>query len=134
MKGFATSLSILLSGLVSWLLLGDLEPGLSFLTGTSLVLVSSILYCYHQPTSSSSSGSKATKNLISVWRSTAGRKQKPGILHISRYLITVEKVPLDRTIFVQCSVIKLLILSLFLQLTRLFEKILVNIDWNIFVY
>jgi len=46
LKGFATSLSILMSGLVSWLVLGDLEPGLYFLTGTTMVLFSSALYCY----------------------------------------------------------------------------------------
>ena len=46
LKGFATSLSILMSGFISWLLLGDLEPGTYFLFGTSLVLISSALYCY----------------------------------------------------------------------------------------
>ena len=44
LKGFATSLSIILSGFVSWLVLSDLQPGGYFLLGTSLVLLSSALY------------------------------------------------------------------------------------------
>jgi len=44
LKGFATSISIILSSIVSWLLLGDLSPGLPFLLGTCLVLAASLLY------------------------------------------------------------------------------------------
>merc|ERR1719187_1277895 len=44
LKGFATSVSIIMSSLVSWLLLDDLSPGLPFLLGTCLVLAASLLY------------------------------------------------------------------------------------------
>jgi len=46
MKGFATSLSILLSALLSWLVLEDLQPGKHFILGTGLVLLSTGLYAY----------------------------------------------------------------------------------------
>jgi len=45
LKGFATSLSILVSGVVSWLVMGDLQPGKHFLVGTALVLFATGLYC-----------------------------------------------------------------------------------------
>jgi len=52
LKGFATSISILVSGSVSWLVLGDLHPGPTFLLGTALVLAASGLYCYQPKLSS----------------------------------------------------------------------------------
>jgi len=45
-KGFGTSLSIILSAAISWLLIEDLQPGRFFLLGTSFVLVSSAIYSY----------------------------------------------------------------------------------------
>ena len=45
LKGFATSASIIVSSLFSWLLLEDLSPGPSFLLGSSLVVAASLLYC-----------------------------------------------------------------------------------------
>jgi len=45
-KGFATSLSILLSALLSWLITEDLRPGIQFVVGTALVLLSSGIYSY----------------------------------------------------------------------------------------
>jgi len=47
LKGFATSISILLSSLLSWLVLDDLEPSGYFIPGTLLVLVSTFLYSYN---------------------------------------------------------------------------------------
>ena len=44
LKGFATSISIILSSVVSWMVVGDLTPGLPFLLGTCLVLAASLLY------------------------------------------------------------------------------------------
>ena len=44
LKGFATSVSIIVSGLVSWLLLDDLSPGPGFMAGACLVLAASLLY------------------------------------------------------------------------------------------
>ena len=44
LKGFATSISIIVSSVVSWRLLEDLVPGPHFLTGTSVVLCASLLY------------------------------------------------------------------------------------------
>ena len=44
LKGFATSISIIVSSVVSWRLLEDLVPGPHFLTGTSVVLGASLLY------------------------------------------------------------------------------------------
>ena len=49
LKGFATSVSIIVSGLVSWLLLDDLSPGPTFLAGSSLVLAASLLYSLPKP-------------------------------------------------------------------------------------
>ena len=45
LKGFATAVSILVSSAVAWLLLGDLQPGPHFLTGTALVILATGLYC-----------------------------------------------------------------------------------------
>ena len=44
LKGFATSISIIVSTLCSWFVLEDLQPGSQFLLGTSIVLAASILY------------------------------------------------------------------------------------------
>ena len=49
LKGFATSVSIIVSGLVSWLLLDDLSPGPAFLAGACLVLAASLLYSLQNP-------------------------------------------------------------------------------------
>ena len=49
LKGFATSVSIIVSGLVSWLLLDDLSPGPTFLAGSGLVLAASLLYSLPKP-------------------------------------------------------------------------------------
>ena len=49
LKGFATSVSIIVSGLVSWLLLDDLSPGPAFLAGACLVLAASLLYSLPNP-------------------------------------------------------------------------------------
>ena len=44
LKGFATAVSILVSGGVAWLVLGDLRPGPPFLAGTALVIAATGLY------------------------------------------------------------------------------------------
>lgn len=44
LKGFATSLSIVMSSLVSWLALGDAAPTLQFVIGASIVIASTFLY------------------------------------------------------------------------------------------
>jgi len=44
LKGFATSISIIVSTLCSWFVLQDLQPGSQFLLGTSIVLAASVLY------------------------------------------------------------------------------------------
>ena len=49
LKGFATSVSIIVSGLVSWLLLDDLSPGPAFMAGACLVLAASLLYSLPNP-------------------------------------------------------------------------------------
>uniref|UniRef100_A0A914HYV7 Trafficking protein particle complex subunit 5 n=1 Tax=Globodera rostochiensis TaxID=31243 RepID=A0A914HYV7_GLORO len=46
LKGFAVSLSILLSSFVSWAFLDDFEPSLSFVLGASIVIFSTFLYGY----------------------------------------------------------------------------------------
>jgi len=53
LKGFATSVSIIMSGLVSWLLLDDLSPGPAFMAGACLVLAASLLYSLPNPQQSS---------------------------------------------------------------------------------
>ena len=53
LKGFATSVSIIVSGLVSWLLLDDLSPGPGFMAGACLVLAASLLYSLPNPQQSS---------------------------------------------------------------------------------
>jgi len=49
LKGFATSLSILLSSLISWWFLEDFEPTLLFIVGASIVVGSTFLYGYEPP-------------------------------------------------------------------------------------
>merc|ERR1711892_476278 len=44
LKGFATSISIIVSTLCSWFVLEDLQPGTQFMAGTSIVLSASLLY------------------------------------------------------------------------------------------
>lgn len=44
LKGFATSLSIVMSTLVSWLVLGDAAPSTQFVIGASIVISSTVLY------------------------------------------------------------------------------------------
>lgn len=44
LKGFATSLSIVMSTLVSWLALGDTAPSTQFIIGASIVILSTVLY------------------------------------------------------------------------------------------
>ena len=44
LKGFATSISIIVSTLCSWFILEDLTPGPHFLLGTSIVMSASLLY------------------------------------------------------------------------------------------
>jgi len=44
LKGFATSISIIVSTLCSWFVMEDLQPGSLFLAGTSIVLSASLLY------------------------------------------------------------------------------------------
>ena len=44
LKGFATSISIIVSSLCSWFILEDLAPGPYFMTGTSIVVTASMLY------------------------------------------------------------------------------------------
>ncbi len=44
LKGFATSISIILSSVLSYLLLNDLEPGSLFIMGTVLVILATFMY------------------------------------------------------------------------------------------
>ena len=60
LKGFATSLSLLVSSLASWLLLHDLAPGPYFFPGCGLVLAASL--GYGLPSSSSSNKEVVTKS------------------------------------------------------------------------
>ncbi|XP_037069482.1 UDP-N-acetylglucosamine transporter-like, partial [Pollicipes pollicipes] len=46
LKGFATSISILLSALVSWALLGDVQPSWSLACGAGLVVCATFAYGY----------------------------------------------------------------------------------------
>lgn len=49
-KGFATSLSIVLSSLASWWMPAfDFEPSKLFLAGSSLVILATVLYSSPQP-------------------------------------------------------------------------------------
>lgn len=44
LKGFATSISIIVSTLCSWFLLEDLQPGPHFILGSAIVTLCSLLY------------------------------------------------------------------------------------------
>ncbi len=44
LKGFATSISIIVSSIFSYLILNDLEPGLFFTIGTFLVILATFMY------------------------------------------------------------------------------------------
>uniref|UniRef100_A0A7E4V9E4 UDP-N-acetylglucosamine transporter n=1 Tax=Panagrellus redivivus TaxID=6233 RepID=A0A7E4V9E4_PANRE len=46
LKGFAVSLSIISSSLISWLFLNDFEPSLAFIVGALVVIASTFLYGY----------------------------------------------------------------------------------------
>ena len=46
LKGFAVSLSIILSSFASWFFLGDFEPSLTFAVGALVVIGSTFLYGY----------------------------------------------------------------------------------------
>lgn len=46
LKGFAVSLSILLSSFISWWFLDDFEPSITFILGASIVILSTFLYGY----------------------------------------------------------------------------------------
>jgi len=52
LKGFAVSLSIILSSFISWWILDDFKPSLAFIAGASIVVGSTFLYGYEpkQPT------------------------------------------------------------------------------------
>jgi len=49
LKGFATSVSIILSSLISYFLLGDFQPSLFFMIGASGVLLATYLYSLPKP-------------------------------------------------------------------------------------
>lgn len=53
LKGFATSLSIILSALISYFLLADFNPTSIFFSGALLVIAATFLYCYEVKASSS---------------------------------------------------------------------------------
>nr|CAD2169095.1 unnamed protein product [Meloidogyne enterolobii] len=50
LKGFAVSLSILLSSFISWGLLADFEPSFTFVLGASIVILSTFLYGFETST------------------------------------------------------------------------------------
>uniref|UniRef100_A0A158QMI7 UDP-N-acetylglucosamine transporter n=1 Tax=Haemonchus placei TaxID=6290 RepID=A0A158QMI7_HAEPC len=50
LKGFAVSLSIILSSFASWFLLGDFTPSLMFAAGATIVIVSTFMYGYESKT------------------------------------------------------------------------------------
>jgi UDP-sugar transporter A1/2/3 len=60
LKGFATSLSIVLSSIVSFFYFHDISVNVSYVIGSLVVLVSVYLYGYTPSSSSSSSSSKTT--------------------------------------------------------------------------
>jgi len=49
LKGFAVSLSIILSSVVSYFILGDFQPTILFVLGASVVILSTFLYGYEPP-------------------------------------------------------------------------------------
>ena len=62
LKGFATSLSLLVSSLASWLLLHDLAPGPYFFPGCGLVLAASLGYGLPSTNSNSNKEEAATRS------------------------------------------------------------------------
>ena len=58
-KGFATSLSILLSSVISYFILHDFTPSLFFYSGTLFVLIATFLYGWEKPKPSSSVAEQA---------------------------------------------------------------------------
>ncbi|PAV58552.1 hypothetical protein WR25_01335 [Diploscapter pachys] len=48
LKGFAVSLSIILSSFMSWFVLNDFEPSFNFFAGATLVIFSTFLYGYER--------------------------------------------------------------------------------------
>jgi len=46
LKGFATSVSIVLSTLMSYYLLGDFEPNTAFFSGASIVILATFVYAF----------------------------------------------------------------------------------------
>ena len=62
LKGFATSLSIVMSTMVSWLILGDAAPTSQFIVGASIVIGATFMYGLSpQPNNSSSTKSSPDK-------------------------------------------------------------------------
>ncbi|XP_043941784.1 UDP-N-acetylglucosamine transporter-like isoform X2 [Protopterus annectens] len=64
LKGFATSLSIILSAVISIFWLKDLEPTSMFFTGATLVLLATFLYSYE--IKSNGNSSKASNNVNGI--------------------------------------------------------------------
>ena len=54
LKGFATSISIILSSVVSYFLLKDFVPNTLFIIGSSFVIAATFLYGYERPNPSNS--------------------------------------------------------------------------------
>ncbi|KAK5977002.1 UDP-N-acetylglucosamine transporter [Trichostrongylus colubriformis] len=50
LKGFAVSLSIILSSFASWFILGDFTPSLMFAAGATIVILSTFMYGYEPKT------------------------------------------------------------------------------------
>ena len=55
LKGFATSISFILSSIVSNFLLKDFEPSTLFIIGSSFVIAATFLYGYEKPATNSNS-------------------------------------------------------------------------------
>ncbi len=58
LKGFATSISIILSSVVSYFFLKDSVPNTLFVMGSGFVIAATFLYGYEKPTMSSSANLK----------------------------------------------------------------------------
>ena len=66
LKVFATSISILVSGVISWYVLKDFEITVSFLIGSSVVLVAVFLFSTSVPTNKSNGLQSSSVLPISV--------------------------------------------------------------------
>ena len=66
LKGFATSISIIVSTICSWFILEDLEPGSQFMVGTCIVLCASLLYGLPVPAMLSNTASNIKKTPLPV--------------------------------------------------------------------